>query len=91
MDIKINLENSDDSKIITNRNNAYNKKGKCDIVIDNEKFQKMLFFYNTINDGWTVKKKKEKYLFTKKHEGKKQIFDETYLLSFIKDNLDINK
>jgi hypothetical protein len=79
MDIKINI----DSNNLQNPNN-------CDIKMNNIKFQKMLFLFNAINDGWTIKKRNDSYIFNKKHEGKKEIFREDYLLSFMKDNFDIN-
>ena len=60
------------------------------IKIENIKFQKMLFLFNAINDGWSIKKRKDSYIFTKNHEGKKEIFDEGYLSIFMKDNLNIN-
>jgi len=59
-------------------------------TIDNIKFQKMTFLYNAINDGWSVKKKKNSYTFKKNHEGKKEVFEEDYLLTFMKSNFDIN-
>jgi hypothetical protein len=51
----------------------------------------MLFLFNALNDGWSVKKRKESYIFTKNHEGKKEIFQDSYLISFMKDNLDMTK
>ena len=54
-------------------------------------FQKMIFLYNALNEGWSIKKDGNKYIFTKKHENKKEIFDESYLAIFMKDNSDINK
>jgi hypothetical protein len=44
------------------------------IKIDTITFQKMLFFYNAINDGWTIKKRNDSYIFVKNHEGKREIF-----------------
>ena len=61
------------------------------ITIDNTKFQKMLFVYNAINDGWSVKKRNDSYTFSKNHEGKKEVFSDSYLLTFMKTNLDMNK
>ncbi len=58
--------------------------------IDQIKMQKMLFIYNAIEDGWAVKKKDETYIFTKNHENKKEVFLESYLKKFIKQNLSIN-
>ena len=62
-----------------------------DISISYEKFQKMLFLSNALNDGWAIKKRKESYIFTKNHEGKKEILHDSYLLTFMKSNSDLNK
>ena len=53
--------------------------------------KKMILIYNALDKGWTVKKKKNAYIFTKNHEGKKEVFLDTYLKRFMMDNLDINK
>ena len=78
MDIKINL---DSLKDLENSN----------LKIDSIKFQKMLLLYNSIEQGWSVKKNKESYVFSKKHEGKKEVLEDKYLLKFMKTNLDFNK
>ena len=52
----------------------------------NIRLHKMKFVYNALENGWTVKKSKDKYIFTKKHEGKKEILSNEYLLRFMKDN-----
>lgn len=49
-------------------------------------FKKMCFIYNALNNGWSVKLRKNKYIFTKKHENKKEIFSESYLKDFIEHN-----
>ena len=59
--------------------------------IDPVTFQKMIFLYNSINDGWTIKKRKESYIFIKNHEGKKEIFHDSYLMKFMQDNMDPGK
>ena len=61
------------------------------LEIDKIKFQKMIFLFNALDNGWSIKKRKDSYIFTKNHEGKKEIFDESYLSIFMKDNSDINK
>ena len=61
------------------------------VEIDKIKFQKMVFLFNALDSGWSIKKKKDSYIFTKNHEGKKEIFNEEYLSIFMKDNSDINK
>ena len=52
--------------------------------------QKMIFIYNALEKGWTIKKKKNLYVFTKNHEGKKEVLLENYLKKFMMENLDIN-
>ena len=61
------------------------------LEIDKIKFQKMGFLFNALENGWSIKKRKDSYIFTKTHEGKKEVFDESYLAIFMKDNTDINK
>ena len=58
--------------------------------IDNIEWQKMNFIYNALDSGWSIKKVNKSYIFSKNHEGKKEIFDEQYLAIFIKDNLNKN-
>ena len=77
MEVTINIENKDGT------NSA--------VSLDNVKFQKMVLLFNAINDGWCIKKQDESYIFKKNHEGKKEIFHDSFLLSFMKGNFDINK
>ena len=78
MDIKINLDSLKDLE---------NENIKVDVI----KFQKMLLLYNSIEQGWSVKKRNDSYVFTKNHEGKKEVLEESYLMKFMKTNLDFNK
>lgn len=48
--------------------------------------QKMMFIMNALEKGWSVRKSKDSYIFTKKHENKKEIFQENYLETFIASN-----
>lgn len=59
------------------------------LEINKKHFQKICFIYNALENGWTIKKRGQSYIFTKNHEGKKEVFDDNYLTSFMKDNLDI--
>jgi len=77
MNIEINIANSNDE----------NKQ----IEIDQIKFQKMVFLYNALDNGWSIKKRNNSYIFTKNHEGKREIFETSYLSIFMKENADINK
>jgi hypothetical protein len=62
-----------------------------DINIDLIKLQQLSFIYNAIDAGWSVKKRENKYIFTKKHEGKKEVYLETYLQKFIESNMNLKK
>jgi hypothetical protein len=66
-------------------------ENNADFKVDAIKFQKMLLLYNTIEQGWSVKKRNGSYVFSKNHENKKEILDDSYLLKFMKSNLDLNK
>jgi hypothetical protein len=54
----------------------------------NEK--KAMFIMNALENGWTVKKIEDKYIFTKKHENRKEVFEENYLWEFVGTNLNID-
>ena len=60
------------------------------VFLDRLKYQKMMFIMNALDFGWTIKKSRDSYIFTKKHEGKKEVFHENYLESFIKTNIGDN-
>ena len=78
MDLKLNL---DSLKDLENHN----------VKVDAIKFQKMLILYNSIEQGWSVKKKNDSYVFSKHHENKKEVLEDSYLLKFMKTTLDLNK
>ena len=59
--------------------------------IDTIQLHKMAFLYNALENGWCVKKKENLYVFTKNHEGKKEVYLDDYLKRFITSNFDINK
>tara|TARA_Y100000992_G_scaffold301842_1_gene273826 strand:- start:2515 stop:2766 length:252 start_codon:yes stop_codon:yes gene_type:complete len=60
--------------------------------IDMIKLQKMALIYNSLENGWSVKKNTEKdvYIFTKNHGGKKEVYLDSYLRRFMEDNFNIN-
>ena len=57
------------------------------VSIDMITFQKMNFIMNAIETGWTVKKNDDNYIFSKKHEGKREVFMSDYLEKFIDKNM----
>jgi len=54
---------------------------------ENMKLRKMLFICNALNNGWSIKKRKDSYIFTKNHEGKKEVFLDSFLQNFIMKNM----
>lgn len=53
---------------------------------DVNKIRKMTFIYHALQDGWNVVKQNDKYIFIKKHEGRKEILSDEYLKKFITEN-----
>jgi hypothetical protein len=58
---------------------------------DKKTITKMKFIYNALEKGWSVKKNEDTYVFTKKHEGRREVFMENYLENFIQENIVIEK
>ena len=53
-----------------------------DIIINRKdinliQLQKMAFIYNALEDGWSVRKKNDLYIFRKDHESKKEVYLDT--------------
>ena len=61
-----------------------------EIEMDSIKLHKIIFLYNALEDGWTINKKGNLYIFNKKHEGKKEVLLDNYLRRFMVKNFDIN-
>ena len=59
--------------------------------IDNIKLHKMIFIYNAINDGWTVKLVDNKFEFIKNKNTihKNKLYFNDYIKRFINNNLNI--
>jgi hypothetical protein len=73
----------DDNELVSNVNTH---------DIDSTTLQKMIFLYNTLNSGWTVRKiTNNKYEFTKpKKNVTKEVNLEDYMKQFIQYNLKID-
>jgi hypothetical protein len=56
------------------------------IEMDKKKYQKMMFLMNALENGWKIQKSQDNYIFTKKHENRREIFQENYLESFLISN-----
>ena len=62
------------------------KEDKEQIQISKKLFQKMIFLTNALDNGWNIQKTENSYIFTKKHENKKEVFQSDYLEKFIESN-----
>jgi len=56
------------------------------IKLDKSQIRKMMFLMNALEQGWSLKKLNNSYIFTKKHENRKEIFQENYLENFLLSN-----
>lgn len=57
--------------------------------IDLIQLQKMAFLFNALENGWSVRKENNYYVFKKNHEGKKEVYLDKYLQQFLCKNLDL--
>lgn len=57
---------------------------------NNKDISKMVFVFNAIEDGWTVKKKQNSYIFSKHKSKEKQVFTEDFLNKFIAKYFNLN-
>ncbi len=62
-----------------------------DLKINMVKLQKMAFLFNALENGWTIKKKESCYVFSKNHNGQKEVYLDSYLKRFMEENIDFNK
>lgn len=58
--------------------------------IDNYFLQKMIILHNALEDGWEIKKNNNKYILSKKHEGRKEIYLDNYLEKFLEKIINKN-
>ncbi len=61
-----------------------------DFSLNRKQVQIMAFLLNALEKGWCIKKKDNEYIFSKKHEGKREVFQENYLETFVQTNLDMS-
>ena len=60
-----------------------------EIILDNYTVQKMIFINNALESGWSIKKVAEKYIFSKRHENKREVYLDSYLETFLNNNMKI--
>lgn len=62
---------------------------KDKLNVDLIQLQKMAFLFNAVENGWSVRKENNYYVFKKNHEGKKEVYLDKYLQQFLSKNLDL--
>jgi hypothetical protein len=60
------------------------------IKIEKNAMHKMIFIMNALDQGWSIKKSNDSYIFTKKHENRREIFQDHYLEDFLLSNFSTN-
>jgi hypothetical protein len=78
MEVSINYLDADNNQTLTRH-------------ICPKTFQIMAFIFNSVEEGWTIRKKEGTFIFSKKHEGKKEMYEEQYLNTFLMSNLNLEK
>ena len=63
-------------------------KGKLDMNIEQKNdIYLMIFLTNTLENGWSIRKKNDEYVFRRKHEKQTEIYSDEYLVNFLKSNM----
>jgi hypothetical protein len=47
----------------------------------------MIFLMNALESGWSIRKKDNKFVFRKRHNHRKEVYSDNYLVIFLKNNL----
>ena len=53
---------------------------------DPKSLAKLMFISNALNKGWAVRKRGDKYVFRKKHNGDVSVFSKTFVEDFVREN-----
>ena len=61
------------------------------IYMDRRNFQILVFINNALEQGWSIKKKDDSYIFSKKHETRREVFTDSFVDTFIESNIDITE
>ena len=61
---------------------------KIDINVEiRNKIYVMHFVMNTLENGWTIRKKDDNFVFRKKHKNRNEVYSDDYLINFLKINI----
>ena len=51
----------------------------------------MHFVMNTLENGWTIRKNNDNFIFRKKHRNRDEVYSDDYLINFLKINTSVNQ
>ena len=51
----------------------------------------MHFVMNTLENGWTIRKKDDNFIFRKKHKNRDEVYSDDYLINFLKININTDR
>lgn len=53
---------------------------------ESKTFKKLNFLHNALEHGWSIKKQQDYYIFSKKHQNKREVLSNDYLEKFVLEN-----
>ena len=59
--------------------------------VSRKELSKLVFIYNALEDGWKIKKREGKYIFTKHNSKNKEVYMDDYLKKFLVKNFNFDK
>jgi len=67
-----------------------NNTSNDNVQMEKKLFYKMRFIFKAVESGWSIKKRDDSYIFSKKHENRREVFRPEYLENFIDENMNLN-
>lgn len=65
------------------------KETPCIASYDTHTCAQMMFVFNAIQNGWSVRKEKDQFVFSKHHRESREVLDRGYLDTFLAANVDV--
>ena len=67
-----------------------NNTSNDNVQMEKKLFYKMRFIFKAVESGKRKKKRDDSYIFSKKHENRREVFRPEYLENFIDENMNLN-
>ena len=56
-------------------------------ILPSNEINKLIFIYNALEKGWSVRKKGKRYIFSRKHNNELKYFKPSYIYDFVQSNI----